>query len=471
MAETALPDPAALAQATILRRDLGFDASPETVTRASIDRDSYPDLTFGVPMTQAEATEVLRRNQLVLDAVPAIERAAKDEGWAGAWIDHVAGGVEVFQFPGDAGTRRGMVEEFLPIGAPVRFQSVALSLADLEARKSAVNAAAPGLEKQGLQITGVTLQVRNNRIIVSVSPRDAAGEAAAAASRKLSAALGFEVTVREEAAASADHNCPASGCMPIKGGIGVRDDNGNFPCTVGYLAKRYDTSPDSLVAVTAGHCVKLGAGGYWQHGTNPDNYINVGGPGVKNGDRLETFHDYWNADVGVITTRQLSDANRRVRNLLLSYPTSEQEADVTGYVAHASQQENTVVCRTGLTTEVICGIIVDIDDTRLSTVRRDDNSIIESWHIDHTVVYRADALGGDSGGPVYVTTLPYPYSRYKATLYGTHVHSYESATWHADKNGWYSPIDRGIDNLEFHYPGVSLAPCVTATCGLPDPID
>ena len=49
-----------VAQATKFRTALGFDASVGTVRTAAVDRTAFPDLTFGVPLTTAEAAEVLR---------------------------------------------------------------------------------------------------------------------------------------------------------------------------------------------------------------------------------------------------------------------------------------------------------------------------------------------------------------------------------------------------------------------------
>ncbi len=84
--------------------------------------------------------------------------------------------------------------------------------------------------------------------------------------------------------------------------------------------------------------------------------------------------------------------------------------------------------------------------------------------IQGVVVTEVDGSGGDSGGPFFwegnTPVGPVTY------LVGTHVHSTEGDYTPSGK-GWFSPIDRGINQLENRFDGLDLAPCVTALCGLP----
>jgi hypothetical protein len=446
-----------LAQAAVFRHDIGFDASATTIARAATDRAAYPDLTFGVPLSEAEATELLRRNQIAVDIGPATSILAEDPAWAGVWIDHSAGGVPVFQFATDAAEAQAKVDRVLSKGVDHRVVAVARSYAELDAIRAKIFAAAAELEASGLVVTSVGFDTIGNRLRVGLL-------SLSTDSRNAMAGRFGPVVVHEQGFAATDA-CPETGCMPIKAGIGVTDTNGNWPCTVGYLAKRYDTSPDQLVAITAGHCVKRGSkSAYWQHGS-----VNIGLPSQKSSSYVHAFFDNSNADVGSFTTKQLSDANRRTRNLLL-WSTGGGTADITGFQPWGSQAVNTVVCRTGRTTDIKCGIIQDNNENKYSTIYNSDGSINERHLIEGTVVYKVDGLGGDSGGPVYVTTLPYPYDRYKATMYGTHVDSPFDDVFHSTWSGWYSPIDRGIAQLEASFPGFDIAMCSSAACGLADPI-
>lgn len=457
--DTDFSSDAAIADATRFRQQLAFDATPATVSRAATDRAAYPDLTFGVPLSRPEADEVLRRDQIALDIAPVIETVAKEPGWAGAWLDHTASGQPVFQFTGDATMRMPELAPLMPADVPsYRVVTVAHSLVDLDAQRDTVWAAADSLAGQGIEITGIGIDTIGNRLRIGLlEPTDAA-------SATLRSMFGADIEIHQEDYGAAD-SCPATGCMPIKAGIGVTDTNGNYPCTIGYLAKRTDTNPDQLVAITAGHCVKLASKAhYWKHGS-----VYIGLPSKKSGVYVQ---GYWNgstADVGSFTTKQLSAANRRTRNLLLT-SVSGGTADITGYISWTSQVVNTVVCRTGRTTDIKCGTIVDRDEDKYSNVYHTDGSLWYHYKINHSVVYSIDGLGGDSGAPVYTLTSPPFSTRNVATMYGTHFDSPYGSTFHSDWNGWYSAIDRGIARLETSFPGFNISLCTTATCGLPDPI-
>ncbi len=448
-------------QAARFRKTLAFDATEATVNRAAADRTAYPDLTFGVPLSKAEAAEVLRRNQVALDIVPAIELASANASWAGVWIDHQSGGVPVFQFAGNAEGQALALEKALPRGTDYRLASVGRSISELERAKASVWDAADALRTRGIEITGVGIDTPGNRLRIGVLAFDATTEAA------LTDALGPDVEVHQQDYGTADA-CPETGCLPIKAGIGVTDANDKFPCTVGYLAKRTDTTPDQLVAITAGHCIKLGnKSSYWQHGGVDVGQVSTKGTGVY-------VHGYYNnstADVGAFRTNRLSAANRRTRNLVL-YSTGGTTADVIGYAAQSSQVVGTVVCRTGRTTDVKCGNVQDTSIDEYSIVWKDStcSAKLYNYLIKDSVEYSIDGLGGDSGAPVYAISLPYPYDRYKATMYGTHFDSPCGSTWHSGWSGWYSAVDHGISRLQASFPGFAITMCTTATCGLPDPI-
>lgn len=450
-----------LEQAARFRAALGFDATEATVNRAASDRTAYPDLTFGVPLSKTEAAEVLRRNQVALDIAPAIESASADPTWAGAWIDHRSGGVPVFQFAGDTKGKAQALESSLPPGVAYRLVSVRRSLAELEQAKASVWDEADALRSRGIEITAVGIDTAGNRLRVGVLGVDAAVEAMPTDE------FGPDLEVHQQDYGTADA-CPETGCLPIKAGIGITDANSSFPCTVGYLARRTDTNPDQLVAVTAGHCIKLGnKTSPWKHGSSNVGVTSTKGSGVY-------VHGYYNnstADVGAFRTNSLSDANRRTRNLVL-YSTGGTTADVIGYAAQSSQVVGTVVCRTGRTTDVKCGNVQDTSIDEYSVVWNDSTCTTKLYNylIKNSVEYSIDGLGGDSGAPVYAITLPYPYDRYKATMYGTHFDSPCSSTWHSGWSGWYSSVDHGISRLAASFPGFAITMCTTATCGLPDPI-
>lgn len=124
------------------------------------------------------------------------------------------------------------------------------------------------------------------------------------------------------------------------------------------------------------------------------------------------------------------------------------------------QTVGSFVCRMGRTTNLQCGFITDNDETKVSEVQG-----VGSVNIEHTVVYGRDADGGDSGGTIFVR-VEEPGEAPYVVLYGTHVHSQDGYV-PSGGSGWYSPVDRGINQMRASYPPLALNACITATCGLP----
>ena len=119
------------------------------------------------------------------------------------------------------------------------------------------------------------------------------------------------------------------------------------------------------------------------------------------------------------------------------------------------------VCRMGRTSGRQCGTILDNDETKKSEVSGQGYV----W-IDHTIVYSRDALGGDSGGPLFLTDQDTPTSTPFAILLGTHIHSTPNdADIDPNGSGWYSPQDRERNVISSL--GAEIVPCTSTTCGLP----
>lgn len=109
-----------------------------------------------------------------------------------------------------------------------------------------------------------------------------------------------------------------------------------------------------------------------------------------------------------------------------------------------------------MTTGRQCGTITDNDETKVSKV-----GTIATAYIKHCVVYGRDANSGDSGGTMFVQVND-P-EGYYAIVYGTHVHSDEGYV-PTGGYGWYSPVDRGITQLEASHPPLQLHACIVASC-------
>ncbi len=129
-----------LAQAMALRTDLSLDASAATVKRAAEDAVGYPNMTWGVPLSDAEAAEIQRRIQVMESLLPAIHEAQKDPSWAGWQLDHAAGGMPVVYVAADAASRADALAKLAPPSTRVVVVEVERSLADLEALRDRLKA-------------------------------------------------------------------------------------------------------------------------------------------------------------------------------------------------------------------------------------------------------------------------------------------------------------------------------------------
>lgn len=96
-----------------LRRAFGFDSDPATVARAAVDSASFPNRTYGIPLSLDEAAEVSRRIRVQLSLGGAITELETRPDWAGVWIDQEAGAVPVFQFAGEGEVTTRFGDELL----------------------------------------------------------------------------------------------------------------------------------------------------------------------------------------------------------------------------------------------------------------------------------------------------------------------------------------------------------------------
>jgi hypothetical protein len=443
-------DTATLDSAVQFRTTFFLDATPETVRLAAVDREAYPDTSWGVPLSTAEAAEMQRRLRTYESVLPLVREARQDPAWAGWWLDHASRGSPVLLFAADPASRRAEFEHLAPKGVTVTFQLAAVSLTALEERRRKVLAAESELAKKGVVLTGVGIDMSGNQLTVDVESISAGTHAT------IAALAGDRFALAQDGPAGADA-CPATGCLPLKGGIGMTDQRTVDPmsrCTAGYLARRTDVSPAKLVVVTAGHCIVSAVGHQpWRHGGT-----DIGNSATKNGNPVHTWVHYYNADVGLVNTGDLPSLPSD-RDQLLVDNSPVTEYDIGDVREHADQPEGLPVCRMGRTTGLMCGEIVDHDDTKKSWFNG-----TYRW-IDHVVDTDMDALGGDSGGPIFYRV---EWPLFYAVLLGTHVHSYDGPddnTVYPGKQGWYSPVDRGVNTLS-NMLGVEITPCTTNACGL-----
>lgn len=429
-----------------LRSELGLPTDDASLALAAseVEAENTP---IGIPLTKAELAEVERRIRVQVGLDEAIKVAESSPVFAGAWIDQQSQGRIVFQFAGADPAVEEALATRLPAEATSETRHVADTLAKLQDRRDAIVADLDVLHKLGVEVTGVGIDVPRNATSISLA------EVTAGRVEMLRSRYGDGIVIQQSGVAVADA-CPETGCTPLKAGIGMLGKGGAWPCTVGYLARRTDVSPDVFVIVTAGHCVQYGSGTTgdpWTHGS-----VNLGyGLYSPSGSgRIETYFNNSSGDVGLISI--FSSTLPTTKNQLLQDDSPVVVRNITSVKAWNQQLVGSVVCRMGRTTGKQCGTISDNDQAKISEV-----SGISSVTIQHTVVYGRDANGGDSGGPMFISVSD-PVAPY-VVLYGTHVHSDDGYVT-TGGNGWYTPVDRGISQLQTTHSPLQLHACTASSC-------
>jgi hypothetical protein len=401
-------DAKSVEEAVRFRSEFGLPASRAIAHESFENRATYPDDTWGVPLSESEAADLMRRLEVREAVAPAMTYAAELPGYADVFIDQVNGGIPVFMFKGDAEAHRAGLAPRIPAGVDYRLTMVEKSLAELETLRSETDRTTPDLAAIGVQITLTGIDTSRNAVVVGVA------EEIDAAATLLHARFGSAIIVRKQAPAVADACTGTANCWPLKGGIRMYWPN-NPPayCTTGWVVKRNGTS--TIYLVTAGHCLATVGGvngADWLHNGN------------KIGDaRTHTWEDFRNADVGLVQVTSVPATKNEVLATLPNWI-----GQINAVRIPISQKVGDAVCRMGATSGRTCGTLTVWSVRNQSCV-----GAVCRW-IDHTMEMSFDSTGGDSGGSVYQFSPTPGY----VIGYGTHVHSDVDGTPGA--NGWFSAI-------------------------------
>lgn len=425
-AETSTVDPKAAAHAADFRAALGFQADAAYVTSSYSSPSAFPNNRWGIPLTNAEALELTRR-EAIMDLMPsANEYAQKQPDYAGEFFDHLAGGIPVYLFTKDLEAHRIVLAGLFPPGTPFEVRPANVEYSVLAGTQASVDAASPSLRKTGIQIVSTGIDPTTNSVLVGVTglTRDKAAT--------LEDRFGSNLTFREQGPAVADACNSMADCWPPKGGLEIASAYDGGLCTSGFIASRLDTQ--ALVMVTAGHCLEVhgGTSTVWTHHGN-----NIGQR------QNETWNPNSNADVGLIGIYTASTPTTK-NQAIVGMPATV--AGITIGTSSSNQSPGNTVCRTGRTTGLSCGTIYLANVTRQSCVNTTCYSINHTWEVTF------DSTGGDSGGPLIHN---------QTFAHGTHVHSDPDGQPNA--HGWYSPTDWGRSAYSAMF-GVSYVICVQASC-------
>lgn len=136
-------------EASRFRGELGFASDAATVARSYEDRRQYPRTDFGLPLSEIEYQEVLRRAGVQHALAPAIEVATKEATFGGAYMDQRAGGVPVFTFTDDPTAYAMGIAAALPVDVEFRLEQVDYTFAELREKQARISSRWKELEADG----------------------------------------------------------------------------------------------------------------------------------------------------------------------------------------------------------------------------------------------------------------------------------------------------------------------------------
>lgn len=126
----ATPSDDEIADALRFRRTFHLSAGEELVRRSFVDRTSFPDDAWGVPLTIDEAADMAARLQRQDAATEAFEWAARQSGFGGAYIDQSLGAMPVLQFTDGLVAASDRIADLLP-DHPFRVERVQRTYSEL----------------------------------------------------------------------------------------------------------------------------------------------------------------------------------------------------------------------------------------------------------------------------------------------------------------------------------------------------
>ena len=168
---------ASLEAARRFREDFGLRSDEAWLLTVASDPDADRD-AFGIPLTQDELRELRDR----LTSIDEIREAvigygeAHPEDWAGAWLDHDAGGVLVAQFAGNVDVHRVALQSLVVPRSPLRVQGVHWSLEDLNRLFDRIRIDDPWFATIPAIVTGVGPNIVSNRFELELSAADPRAE-------------------------------------------------------------------------------------------------------------------------------------------------------------------------------------------------------------------------------------------------------------------------------------------------------
>jgi hypothetical protein len=317
----------AVEQALRFRESSGFRADAAFVEATLTSGSEYDATRYGVPLSEAEETEIARRLDVQRRLGPAKDVAATLLGSAGYYIDQRAGGRPVSLFADIDPDQLDELRRAVPADIDFDVRAAKRTIDQLLAVQVAISDAVPDFQASGTRVVMVGIKPSLNQVVVGV--HSASDQQVAA----ITSRFGDAVHVWNLPTAPELDACVSrADCTPMKGGLEIESRYNNEACTAGWIGKISGTSP--LRLLTAGHCIQLNGGTgttkYWYH-----DGVNFGTA------RNETWYSRSAADAGLLTVSLSSG-----RNLFYASVNTDIRG-VTSSVPNSQIGEGDFVCRAG----------------------------------------------------------------------------------------------------------------------------
>ncbi|MGQ0466254.1 MAG: hypothetical protein ACT4QG_13130 [Sporichthyaceae bacterium] len=263
-----------------LRGELGFSLTPSALAAAlpagvalADDKRLYQFVNnWGFIGTAAEAAEMARREALVTDLLPTLDKLAGQAGYAGHFLDNARGGVLVVQFAGGipVGAEAELAKHIPAAGGStprnIELRTVKVSSSQLTAAIRALWDTHPEY------LVAVAEDVSNNGLDITLS-QQATDKDRLAIQSGLSVPVSFGTGKGQDEACTSRSQCNS----PQRGGVALDAEQ---PCSAGWVVQ----TGEAAGVLTAGHCwwgsnsgtVTSGSAGTFGHKTS----LNALSPGT-----------------------------------------------------------------------------------------------------------------------------------------------------------------------------------------------
>jgi hypothetical protein len=159
--------PAEVRNAIRFREASGLEADVEYVVRSFVDTAAFPDTTYGVPLTAAEARDIADRQVRAQSTQPALDYAHAQVDFAGMYFDQHQQGRPVFRFSDRVEFHREALAQLLPVGVEPQVVWATWSLDELKAVYHTIVEDHATWEAK-LPMVSVDVDVITNRVVVGL---------------------------------------------------------------------------------------------------------------------------------------------------------------------------------------------------------------------------------------------------------------------------------------------------------------